>query len=91
MIHSFTNFFEQDKALDPSKRLSSTATLVINVLDGDDLDPVFVVKDCIMSNDRCVNPEYRASITSETKVKVNIGNCLCNLTCFLYRLQITER
>ncbi|RWS15678.1 protocadherin-15-like isoform X1 [Dinothrombium tinctorium] len=53
-----------DKASNISKRLSSTATLTINVEDGDDLSPVFVYDNCLKNDGFCINPEYKASVAS---------------------------
>ncbi|GFU49959.1 cadherin-99C [Trichonephila clavipes] len=53
-----------DKATDVSQRLTSTTTLTIHVADGDDLDPAFIYDACTLVNGACVNPEYRAHVTS---------------------------
>ncbi|GFS86233.1 cadherin-99C, partial [Nephila pilipes] len=63
-----------DKATDASQRLTSTTTLTIHVADDDDLDPAFVYDACTLVNGACVNPEYRAHVTSGVMVNVIFYN-----------------
>lgn len=54
----------QDKAADASKRFTASTVLTVRVTDDDDLDPAFVVKGCALVSGVCVNPEYKAAISS---------------------------
>ncbi|RWS28186.1 protocadherin-15 precursor-like protein [Leptotrombidium deliense] len=62
-IH-YLKIIATDKASDPKLRLSSTATLIVHIEDGDDLSPTFVYKDCPLINGYCLNVEYIANIAS---------------------------
>ncbi|KAG8195587.1 hypothetical protein JTE90_002207 [Oedothorax gibbosus] len=53
-----------DKASDVALRMTSTTTLTIHVADGDDQDPAFIYDACTLVNGACVNPEYKAHVTS---------------------------
>ncbi|XP_054716801.1 cadherin-99C-like [Uloborus diversus] len=60
----YLTILAMDKPLDSSHRLTATTTLTIHVSDGDDQDPAFVYDACALVNGVCVNPEYRAHVTS---------------------------
>ncbi|XP_042232357.1 cadherin-99C-like [Homarus americanus] len=53
-----------DQAQSAESRLSSTATLTVNVADSDDQDPAFNYASCTRVGSICANPEYSASVTS---------------------------
>ncbi|CAH0723630.1 unnamed protein product, partial [Brenthis ino] len=51
-----------DRARDTKRRLSSTTTLTVNVLDDDDQDPSFIYKGCTLHEGACINPEYTSYV-----------------------------
>ncbi|XP_032596212.1 cadherin-99C isoform X2 [Drosophila grimshawi] len=51
-----------DRARSVSERLSSTATLTVNIADSDDMDPSFIYRGCALLDGACINPEYTASV-----------------------------
>ncbi|XP_061704907.1 cadherin-99C [Cydia pomonella] len=53
-----------DRARDNKKRMSSTTTLTVNVLDDDDQDPSFIYKGCSLHAGACINPEYSSYVNS---------------------------
>ncbi|XP_066951958.1 cadherin-99C isoform X2 [Macrobrachium rosenbergii] len=53
-----------DRAATADQRLSSTATLTVNVADSDDQDPVFEYASCARVGTICANPEYHTTVTS---------------------------
>ncbi|XP_072950018.1 cadherin-99C isoform X2 [Epargyreus clarus] len=53
-----------DRARDTKRRLSSTTTLTVNVLDDDDQDPSFIYKGCTLHEGACINPEYASYVNS---------------------------
>ncbi|XP_068204162.1 cadherin-99C-like [Palaemon carinicauda] len=53
-----------DRAGTAENRLSSTATLTVNVGDSDDQDPVFEYASCARLGTICANPEYQTSVIS---------------------------
>ncbi|KAL4707263.1 hypothetical protein ACJJTC_019801 [Scirpophaga incertulas] len=53
-----------DRARDTKRRLSSTATLTVNVRDDDDQDPSFIYKGCTLHEGACFNPEYSSYVNS---------------------------
>ncbi|XP_063243672.1 cadherin-99C isoform X2 [Bacillus rossius redtenbacheri] len=53
-----------DRARNSSDKLSATTTLTVDVKDDDDQDPSFVYQGCISMDGVCVNPEYKASVSS---------------------------
>ncbi|RVE54613.1 hypothetical protein evm_000734 [Chilo suppressalis] len=53
-----------DRARDTKRRLSSTATLTVNVQDDDDQDPSFIYKGCTLHEGACFNPEYSTYVNS---------------------------
>ncbi|XP_013173733.1 PREDICTED: protocadherin-15 [Papilio xuthus] len=53
-----------DRARDTKRRLSSTTTMTINVLDDDDQDPSFIYQGCTMHDGACINPEYTSYVNS---------------------------
>ncbi|XP_013142177.1 PREDICTED: protocadherin-15, partial [Papilio polytes] len=53
-----------DRARDTKRRLSSTTTMTINVLDDDDQDPSFIYQGCTMHDGACINPEYASYVNS---------------------------
>ncbi|XP_063893861.1 cadherin-99C isoform X2 [Helicoverpa armigera] len=53
-----------DRARDTKRRLSSTTTMTINVLDDDDQDPSFIYKGCTLHEGACFNPEYTSFVDS---------------------------
>ncbi|CAK1579521.1 unnamed protein product [Parnassius mnemosyne] len=53
-----------DRARDTKRRLSSTTTMKINVLDDDDQDPSFIYQGCTLHDGVCINPEYTSYVNS---------------------------
>ncbi|XP_059058690.1 cadherin-99C [Achroia grisella] len=53
-----------DRARDTKQRLSSTATLTVNVQDDDDQDPSFIYQGCTLHEGVCINPEYSSYVNS---------------------------
>uniref|UniRef100_A0A2A4J1V5 Cadherin domain-containing protein n=1 Tax=Heliothis virescens TaxID=7102 RepID=A0A2A4J1V5_HELVI len=53
-----------DRARDTKRRLSSTTTMTVNVLDDDDQDPSFIYKGCTLHEGACFNPEYTSFVDS---------------------------
>ncbi|CAK1544137.1 unnamed protein product [Leptosia nina] len=53
-----------DRARDTKRRMSSTATLTVNVQDDDDQDPSFIYKGCSSHEGACINPEYSSYVNS---------------------------
>ncbi|CAG5046278.1 unnamed protein product [Parnassius apollo] len=53
-----------DRARDTKRRLSSTTTMKINVLDDDDQDPSFIYQGCTLHEGVCINPEYTSYVNS---------------------------
>ncbi|XP_026318531.1 cadherin-99C isoform X3 [Hyposmocoma kahamanoa] len=53
-----------DRAHDTKRRLSSTTTLTVNVLDDDDQDPSFIYKGCMLHEGACFHPEYASFVNS---------------------------
>ncbi|XP_068623596.1 cadherin-99C [Battus philenor] len=53
-----------DRARDTKRRLSSTTTMTINVLDDDDQDPSFIYQGCTLHDGACINPEYTSYVNS---------------------------
>lgn len=51
-----------DRARDTKRRLSSTTTLTVNVLDDDDQDPSFIYKGCSLHDGACIHPEYSSYV-----------------------------
>ncbi|GLH14858.1 Protocadherin-15 [Gryllus bimaculatus] len=56
----------QDRARNASERFSTTTTLTVDVKDEDDLEPSFIYQGCTVLHGACVNPEYRATVSSGT-------------------------
>ncbi|XP_060079972.1 cadherin-23-like, partial [Ylistrum balloti] len=55
----------QDSAPAGTQR-TATATVTVNIMDADDLSPVFEYAGCTVFNNFCVFPQYTSSITSGT-------------------------
>ncbi|CAH2040674.1 unnamed protein product, partial [Iphiclides podalirius] len=53
-----------DRARDTKRRLSSTTTMTVNVLDDDDQDPSFIYQGCTFHEGACINPEYTSYVNS---------------------------
>ncbi|GBP26752.1 Cadherin-99C [Eumeta japonica] len=53
-----------DRARMTNQRLSSTATLTVNIKDDDDQDPSFIYKGCTLHEGACINPEYFSYVNS---------------------------
>ncbi|XP_026273024.1 cadherin-99C [Frankliniella occidentalis] len=60
----FVTIVATDRARNSTERLSSSATLTVNVRDDDDQDPSFIYQGCMLLDGACINPEYTASVQS---------------------------
>lgn len=60
----FVTVVASDKAKNMEERLSSTTILTVNILDDDDQNPSFIYKGCMMLDGSCINPEYKAVVSS---------------------------
>ncbi|CAG2241920.1 unnamed protein product [Mytilus edulis] len=59
------NISATDQATDPLLRKTTYETLRLNILDGDDLGPVFVLDSCLQTaNNVCFHPTYTTEITN---------------------------
>lgn len=63
---NMTAFFSQDRAPYPGSRRTATTTLTLDVLDGDDLGPIFLP--CLLVNNTqdCSPITYRVAIPELT-------------------------
>lgn len=53
-----------DRARNQTSRLSSTATVTVDVKDDDDQDPSFIYQGCVVLDGSCINPEYFSTVSS---------------------------
>lgn len=57
---------QQDRAPNPANRLTATTTLTVDVLDGDDMGPMFLPCSLVDNTRDCRPLTYRASILELT-------------------------